>query len=288
MTIAKLSPLALLIVAGITRFTHQPQMIHASEIWAPGASNWVRAVALLFFTFSGGEDSLIPTGEIREPRRTIPFAVGTGLIGCAAIYMLLQIVIVATVGPNATGARSVADTASVLFGTRGEALISIGIMVSTYGFISGVLLNTPRLVYSLAAAGDFPGSFARIHPRFHTPAVAIVTCAVAGWILAVSGSFLFVLAISAGATMVYYSGMCASLPRLRKLQPDAKAFRIPFGPVLSVVAVAISLGMMMGLEPRELLLMCVTALIATANWLWARLHFNTEAKAESAASVSLP
>jgi APA family basic amino acid/polyamine antiporter len=289
MTIAKLSPLALLIVVGITRFAHQLQMIHVSEISSPGPSNWVRAVALLFFTFSGGEDSLIPTGEIREPRRTIPLAVGTGLIGCAAIYMLLQIVIVATVGPNATGAGSVVDAASLLFGTKGAALIAIGIMVSTYGFISGVMLNIPRLVYSLAAEGDLPSNFARIHPRFHTPAVAIVICAFAGWILAVSGTFLFVLAISAGATMVYYSGICASLPRLRKLHPRANAFRIPFGPALSVVAVAISVGMMMGLKRRELLMMCVTALIATANWLWARRHLNTETKDESAvASVSLP
>jgi hypothetical protein len=55
-----------------------------------------------------------------------------------------------------------------------------------------------------------------------------VICAFAGWILAVSGTFLFVLAISAGATMVYYSGICASLPRLRELHPQANAFRIPF------------------------------------------------------------
>lgn len=289
MTLAKLSPLALLIVVGLTRYTNQLPMIHASEIASPGLSNWVRAVALLFFTFSGGEDSLIPTGEIKEPRKTIPFAVGTGLIGCAAIYLLLQFVIVATVGPSATGARSVVDAASLLFGTRGATLISIGIMVSTYGFISGVMLNTPRLVYSLAAEGDLPGNFARIHPRFHTPAMAIVVCAFAGWILAVSGTFIFVLAISAGATMVYYSGMCASLLRLRKLHPHANAFRIPFGPVLSIVGVAISLGMMMGLKPRELLLMCITALIAAANWLWARRQLKVETKAEIAtSSVSLP
>jgi APA family basic amino acid/polyamine antiporter len=289
MTLAKLSPLALLIVVGLTRYANQLPMIHASEIASPGLSNWVRAVALLFFTFSGGEDSLIPTGEIKEPRKTIPFAVGTGLIGCAAIYLLLQFVIVATVGPSATGARSVVDAASLLFGTGGATLISIGIMVSTYGFISGVMLNTPRLVYSLAAEGDLPGNFARIHPRFHTPAMAIVVCAFAGWILAVSGTFIFVLAISAGATMVYYSGMCASLLRLRKLHPHANAFRIPFGPVLSIVGVAISLGMMMGLKPRELLLMCITALIAAANWLWARRQFKVETKAETAtSSVSLP
>lgn len=90
--------------------------------------------------------------------------------------------------------------------------------------------------------------------------------------LAVSGTFQFVLALAAGATVICYAGMCASLIRLRKPRPSADAFRTPFGPVLSVVAVAISLALMTGLKRRELLLMCVTALIATANWLWVRSH----------------
>jgi hypothetical protein len=69
MTLAKLSPLALLIVLGVAHFALQPQMIHASEIVSPGWSNWVRAVVLLMFPFAGWEESLIPVGEVREPRR---------------------------------------------------------------------------------------------------------------------------------------------------------------------------------------------------------------------------
>jgi basic amino acid/polyamine antiporter, APA family len=115
MTLAKLSPLALLIVLGVAHFAHQPQMIHASEIVSPGWSNWVRAVVLLMFPFVGWEESLIPTGEVREPRRTIPFALVAGLITCAAVYTLLQFITAATVGPNATE-RPLAQTASVLLG----------------------------------------------------------------------------------------------------------------------------------------------------------------------------
>jgi amino acid transporter len=283
MTLAKLSPLALLILVGLARFAQQPQMIHSSEIASPGLSNWVRAVALLIYPFAGWEESLIPTGEVRDPRRTIPFALGTGLIGCAAIYTLLQFITVATVGPDATE-RPLAQTASILLGRGGAALISIAIMISTFGYISANLLNDTRLAYSLAAQGDFPTILARIHPRFHTPAVAIIGYAFTGWTLAVTGTFLFVLAVTAGSGMVYYAGMCASLIRLRKLRPTADAFRIPFGPVLSIVAVAIALGLMTGLKRRELLLMCVTALIATANWLWVRRwHVQSESKAHAPA-----
>src|SRR5439155_4618441 len=127
------------------------------------------------------------------------------------------------------------------------------------------LLNDSRLVYSLAAQGDFPTIFARIHPRFHTPAVAIIVYAFTGWALAVSGTFQFVLALAAGATVVYYAGMCASLIRLRSLRPNADALRIPFGPLVSILVIAIWLLLMTGLQCTELLLICVTALIAAAN-----------------------
>jgi APA family basic amino acid/polyamine antiporter len=163
----------------------------------------------------------------------------------------------------------------------GATLVSIAIILATYGYISANLLNDSRLVYSLAAEGDFPTILARINPRFHTPAVAIIVYAFTGWTLAVSGTFQFVLALSAGATVVYYAGMCASLIRLRKLRPNVDALRIPMGSVLSIVAVAIALGLMTGLKRRELLLMGVTALIAAANWLWARRrHVELEAKAK--------
>jgi APA family basic amino acid/polyamine antiporter len=221
------------------------------------------------FPLSGWEESLTPTGEVREPRRTIPFALAMGLTVCAAVYTLLQFITVATVGAKSTE-QPLAQAATVLLGGGGATLVSIAIMLATCGYISANLLNDPRLVYSLAAEGDFPTVFARIHPRFHTPAVAIIVYALSGWALAVSGTFQFVLAISAGATVVYYAGICASLIRLRRLRPGADAFRIPFGPVLSVVAVVIALALMTGLTHRELLLMCVTASIAATNWLWAR------------------
>src|SRR5262245_48231102 len=271
MTLAKLSPLAVIILFGVAHFAHHPQMIHASEIASVGGSSWIRAILLLMFPLAGWEESLIPTGEVREPRRTIPFGLATGLMTCAAVYTLLQFVTVATVGPNATE-QGLAQAAAALLGAGGGTLVSIAIMLAAYGYISANLLNDPRLVYSLASEGDFPALLARVHPRFHTPAVAIIVYAFVGWALAVSGTFQLVLALAAGATVLYYAGMCASLIRLRIIRPYADALRIPFGPLLSILAVAISLLLLTGLKRREFLFMCVTALIAAANWLWARQH----------------
>jgi amino acid transporter len=147
------------------------------------------------------------------------------------------------------------------------------------------MLYAPRLAYSLSAQGDFPGVFARLHPRFHTPTTAILFYAVAGWALASSGTFLWLVALTSGTLMVLYAGVCASLIRLRKACPNADAFRVPFAPVLSIVGIAIALALMTGLKRRELFLMSVTALIAAVNWLWARRHqLKVEAKASAAAA----
>lgn len=282
-TVAKVSPLVLLILFGVARLVHQPQMVHVSQIASPGLSNWARAMVFLLFAFGGWEGALIPSGEIREPRRTIPFGAGAGLLLCAGIYALLQFITVATIGTKATD-RPLAETASVLVGRGGAEFVAIAVMVSTYGWISGAMLYAPRLAYSLAAQGDFPGLFAKLHPRFHTPTAAIVGYAFIGWMLALSGTFLWIAALTSGFMTVYYAATCASLIPLRKLRPNADALRTPFGRLLSVLAVAISVALMTALRRGEVLLICATVLIATGNWLWAkRRRFESKQKMAAAA-----
>src|SRR5262249_4717670 len=290
-TLTRLSkplPPAFLIPFWVARFAQHPPIIVSLEIASHGLSNWVSAMALLLFAFGGWEDSLLPTGEIREPRRTIPFGLGVGLLGCAVIYMLLQFIVVATIGTKNTDAPLPA-TASVLLGRAGAVFVVIAALVSIYGWISASMLYAPRLAYSLSAQGDFPGVFARLHPRFRTPSAAILFYAVTGWVLASSGTFLWLVALTSGTMMVLYAGVCASLIRLRVLHPKADAFRIPFGSVLGILGVAIAVALMTALKPHQLLLMCVTALIASANWLWARRHvLQLAAKAAAAAPLSRP
>src|SRR5262249_48578890 len=176
-------------------------------------------------------------------------------------------------------------TASVLLGRSGAAFVTIAALVSICGWISASMLYAPRLAYSLAAQGDFPSVFRRLHTRFHTPTAAILLYALTGWLLAASGTFLWLVALTSGTMMVLYAGVCSSLIRLRKLRPKADAFRIPLGPVLSIVGAGIALALMTALKRRELLLMSVTALIASLNWVWARrqqVGLQTQASAAAA------
>ncbi len=266
-TASKLVPLVFVVLFGVAHLVQHGHVSHVPATVASGLSNWMRALIFVVFAYGGWEDSLIPSGEITRPRRTIPFGLAVGLIVCAAIYILVQSITVMTIGVSSS-ATAVQETASVLLGRFGGVLVQVAVLISTYGWVAAAMLFGPRIAYSLAAQDDFPALFARVHPRFHTPSMAILFYAFAGWILAASGAFLWLVAVSAGTMTATYLANCASLWRLRQVQPNAKALRIPFGRGFSVVGMLISLAFMSGLKLSEVFLMGVTGLIASANWWW--------------------
>jgi basic amino acid/polyamine antiporter, APA family len=269
LVVAKILPLLLLILLGAMRFGHQFQPIHISEITAPGWRPWLSALLLLVFAYKGFEFALIPGGEVKDPKRTIPFALATGLLGAMVIYTLIQFVTVATIGTS-TSARPVADTALVLMGPVGAIFIAFAVMISTSGHVASLMLQAPRLAYSLSAQGEFPAFFSRLHLRFHTPTVAIACYGGLVWLLAVTGGFYIALVLATASAMVMYSAVCAALIRLRRTRPHANALRVPFGPALSIVGIVTSVALMTQLRRSEALFMGVTALIATVNWWLAR------------------
>jgi APA family basic amino acid/polyamine antiporter len=269
MTVAKVSPLALLILFGVSRFVHHPQVIRWSEITSSGLSNWIRAAVFLVYVFAGPEGALIPTGEIKEPRRTIPFSLAAGLLASAVIFTLVQFIVVIAVGTNPSD-QPLPDTASVLLGGGGAVFVSIATMISAYGWISGALLYSPRLVFAMAANRDCPALLARVHPSFHTPVLAISLYALTAWVLASSGSFVWLVALGSGGIALYYIGTCAALTRLRKLRPNVEALRVPLGSLLSILGIGISVGVIAGLKKSELLALSIPAIIATADWVWVR------------------
>ena len=265
LVMAKLLPLSTLIILGLAHFGRHVQFIHLSEVSAPGWGPWLSALLLLVFAYDGFQNAIIPGGEVKDPRRTVPFSLAAGLLVSMGVYTLLQFVMVATIGISTSG-RSVADTARVLLGPGGGTLVAIAVMISTGGNISSAMLNAPRLAFSLAAHGEFPTFLARLHPRFHTPALAIVCYAALVWMLAVSGGFFWLLALTAASAMVTHISTCAALTRLRRQQPQADALRVPFGPVFSVIGITISLVLISRLQLSQAVLMGVTVAIASANW----------------------
>ncbi|MGH9562823.1 MAG: APC family permease, partial [Terracidiphilus sp.] len=240
LTVAKLAPLGVLIALGLWRFGHAAQMIHPAEIAAPGWKSWVEALLLVSFAYQGFEDAVVPAGEMKDPRRSVPFAIFAGLFVCMAVYTLLQFVAVATIGGEGTS-RPLGAVAASLIGAGGETFIAIAVMLSTYGYISAVILNAPRLASAFAENGDAPEFLGKLHPRFRTPGLAIFVFAALLWVLALTGTFLWALALAVGASTIYYAGVCATLIRLRRTRPNADALRVPWGPLWAAIGVVFSL-----------------------------------------------
>jgi basic amino acid/polyamine antiporter, APA family len=285
LTITKLLPLALIIALGIVRFGHHIEILKRSEISSPGIASWLSVLFLLFFPYGGSENALVPAGEVKNPRHTVPFGLLAGLVVCAAVFTLIQFVTVATIGTSTTP-RPLAETASVLVGQSGGMLVTIGVMISTYGWLSGGLLEVPRLACSLAAQGDAPRFLGKLHPRFKTPALAIVLYATFIWFLAATGAYLWIAALGSGAKTVIYSAGCASLIRLRRQNPRADALRLPFGLVFALLGILICLTVLTRVQARQALLMGITAMIAAANWWWAKRRERRTAQAVVAAGAS--
>jgi amino acid transporter len=158
----------------------------------------------------------------------------------------------------------------VLIGRGGTLFVEIAAMISTYGWISASLLNSPRFILSLANREELPAMFGKLHDRFNTPSRAIVFCALLEWLLATTGSFRWALLLSSGAQMIYDGAICAALLRLRRVDPAGAAFRVPFGPVLAVLGIVLCAVLLGQVELKHILLMSVTALLASANWFWTR------------------
>ena len=272
-TIAKLLPLGLLIVLGLVRFSRHIEIVPVSEITAPGWLAWGNALVLLFFIFSGYEDATIPSGEVRNPQRTVPVSLITATVVCTVVYTLVQFIVVATIGTGATE-RPLAAAAAVLIGGGGRAFFEAAAVISAYGWFSASMLNAPRLLYAMAQRHELPVVFGKLHPRFKTPHIAIVAFAALAWLLAMTGTFHWGVVLSAVATMIFDGVVCAALLRLRRLQPQAITFRLPLGALFSVLAVGICSGLLIVSVIRDgwrqSFLVGVTAIIATANWWWSR------------------
>ncbi len=279
-TVAKILPLLMIALAGAAL-----TLFHPAPWGAPGpfpANAWMKAMVLLIFAYGGFESALAPMSEARNPARDASFALFVALLTCTAIYALVQWVVVGVLGPAATTDRPLAEVARVTMGNRGASLVAIGALVSVYGYLSAKMLGMPRVTFALAKGGDLPRIFAAVSPQFHTPWFSIFFYAAAVWGLAIAGSFTWNVTLSVVARLFYYGVVCAALIPLRRMRPRAIGIRLPAGPVLALlgVAIAVALGFSAQISKQldwsKSLILAATVAAAILNWLWARQTRTTD------------
>lgn len=234
-TIAKLLPLLILIVAGIGYIESEHLVVQQ----LPPTDDLMRAMFLLTFTYGGFEVVTLPSGESVNPKRHVPRALLAALAIVTTVYCLIQLISVAVVPTLASEQRPTAAVATAILGTRGGDLIAFGALVSTFGYFSGSILAVPRLTYALAEKSQLPQFFARIHTRFRTPHASILFYSVVVYLLAVFSDFITLAAVSVVSRLIYYITTCAAVLVFRKKGPAP--FTMPLGPVIPVLGILFAL-----------------------------------------------
>lgn len=264
LTIGKLTPLVIFILLGLPYVTFDALRPEVSLTWSQ-----ISASALyLIFAYGGYEVVGVPAGETKDPKRAVPFAMIMTIVIVAVVMTLVQIVAMGTL-PNLAASRTPLADASLLFiGVWGALLMTTGGAVSMTGNNVGQALSGSRNLYALAEQGDLPSWFGRVHPRFQTPAVAIVFTSLIALGLALSGNFATLAASSAVSRLIVYAGTCASVLALRRQGPAS--FTIPGGPVVPVLALVISLAILFGATPIQRQVGLIALLVGAALYLVAR------------------
>ena len=248
LTIGKLTPLVIFIVLGLPHVSAAALHVDSMPAWSAIST----ASLLLIFTFGGYEIIPVPAGEARNPQQAVPFAMIAAITIVGIVITLAQVVALGTLPSLATSGTQtpLADAAAIFIGPAGAVLMTVGAMISVAGNNVGAALSGSRILFALAEQGDVPRVFGHVHPRYRTPDVAIVVTCLTTLVLALSGSFVKLAAISAIGRLLVYAGTCASVLALRR--HGRAPFTIPFGPVVPVIALAVCGAILLSVNADQL------------------------------------
>ncbi len=244
-SVSKLAALALLVVGGV--FYSGPRVEPAAGASVPEPTH-AGLVGLLFammpvlFSYGGWQNGTFIAGEMRRPRRDVPIAICVGTVIVVASYLTINYAFLRIMTPEAIAAQRTfaATAAQAALGPLGGSLVVLGILVSTFGICTAILLANPRVAQAIAADALFFRPFARLHSRFRTPHWGIVALGASSLVLLFVGGAGQLLDAVVFADWVFFALCGAALPRLRKLHAGTAGdgFRCPgypFVPLLFVV-----------------------------------------------------
>lgn len=265
LTLGKLLPLVLFIVVG-ARFIDTARFTLAGPPTAVALSG---AVLIAIYAFSGFEVLGVPSGEIQDPERTIPFALLTGLVVVAMIYVGVQVVAIGTLPGLATSARPLAEAAGRTFGRTGATVMVMGALISTLGVSHAILLAAGRMPFAMAERRQLPGWIAAVHPVYRTPFAGLIVSAIAMALFTLATTFTSALTITVGLRVIIYLVTCAALPVLRRRPGQARAaFRVPAGNVVALLSVVTCIGLLVmrpWTETRQLVIVLVLGILVWAG-----------------------
>lgn len=200
------------------------------------------ALVAVTWAFDGWNNISYAAGEIKNPKRNLPFSLVVGTVIITVLYALTNYVyLYALPIDEMTGVVRIAEKAATsLYGSASAGLLSAAVLISVFGALNGAIFVGSRVYYAMASDKLFFKKVAKVHPRFRTPAFAILIQAVWACILTVSGTFEQLFTYVVFITVLFYIATVASVFTLRKKYPDLprpyKTWGYPVIPIVFIIA----------------------------------------------------
>jgi len=249
-TASKLVVLALVIVLGLTlgqgSFAHFRTAVQSNSQLSFISAFGVATVSALW-AYDGWNNLSMVAGEVKNPQRNMPRALIFGSLLVIGVYLLTNIAYFHILSPaEAVGTNTIAANASRHFlGTAGGAFVAVGVMISAFATLNGSILAGSRVPYAQARDGLFPQALAGVHPRFRTPAAAILAQAVIAGLFALTGQYQALFTKVIFAEFLFYALVTAGIVVLRWREPGlARPYRTWGYPFVPAIFVILSAGLL--------------------------------------------
>ena len=226
--------------------------------WTPSAPDWLTrgriddtptgpvafgaALVPILFAYGGWQTANYLAEEMRDPRRHLPLSLIAGTIVVVIVYVLINVAYLRTLGLEGLAATTTpaADATEQWLGAAGERFVSAAIAVSTFGFLNHGILAATRVYYAMAADRAFFPALGRLHPRYRTPAAAIVVQSAWAIALALTGTYGDLLDTVVFADWIFFGLTVAGLFVLRTDVAGDDGYRMPGYPWLPALFVVVA------------------------------------------------
>src|SRR5690348_13317240 len=231
----------------------------------------------VLWAYEGWQYATFSAGETVDAQRVFPRAIGLGTAALIGIYLFANIGYVAALGPaSVAGSDKVAaEAVGQAAGPWAAKLVAAAILVSVFSAMKGLTITTPRMYYQMAQDGLFFRRLAEVHPRFGTPAMAVVVGSLWAMVLAVWGTFESLLTYVVFVGWIFYGlgALCVVIERRRK-QTAVRHFSVPgypWTPLAFVIAAAAIVVNTMVTQPGRSALGIAGVLVGVpVYWWWKR------------------
>jgi amino acid transporter len=252
-TIIKLLPLLGIIIFGFSQI--KTGNLHWEHV--PSLKTFGDTTLILFYAFAGFETSLGMSGEFKNPKRTVPLGIILGGTIVLIVYILLQTVTQGVLGSAMAGFKDapLAAVAQKIVGPVGITILLFTAAISCFGSVSADVMATPRSLFAGANDGMFPRFLGKVHPKFATPYLAVITYGALIFIFSISGGFKQLAILASAAILLVYLTVILATIKLRMRKPDTaeKTFRMPGGLIFPFIGIATIIWLLTSLSKWEIL-----------------------------------